>query len=144
MILTMLLHLLRHFAYDRYRGFRWFSWVSGGILLWLVYLAGINGFMLVWDQLAQFVVTASSEWLDVLPVFNGALIRMNGSSRVTIDGSLGGVGTEDREVSDGELEVLLGEADREHRGHRAVILREPSSVSSRMSKTRWHSSSVIA
>ncbi|MBP7081721.1 MAG: cytochrome b N-terminal domain-containing protein [Rhodocyclaceae bacterium] len=75
MILTMLLHLLRHFAYDRYRGFRWFSWVSGGILLWLVYLAGINGFMLVWDQLAQFVVTASSEWLDVLPVFNGALIR---------------------------------------------------------------------
>jgi CDP-4-dehydro-6-deoxyglucose reductase, E3 len=75
MILTMLLHLLRHFAYDRYRGFRWFSWVSGGMLLWLVYLAGINGFMLVWDQLAQFVVVASSEWLDVLPVFNGALIR---------------------------------------------------------------------
>ena len=75
MILTMLLHLLRHFAYDRYRGFRWFSWVSGGMLLWLVYLAGINGFMLVWDQLAQFVVIASSEWLDVLPVFNGALIR---------------------------------------------------------------------
>ena len=75
MILTMLLHLLRHFAYDRYRGFRWFSWVSGGILLWLVYLAGINGFMLVWDQLAQFVVIASAEWLDVLPVFNGALIR---------------------------------------------------------------------
>lgn len=75
MIATMLLHLLRHFAYDRYRGFRWFSWVSGGVLLWLIYIAGINGFMLVWDQLAQFVVTATSEWLDVLPIFNGALIR---------------------------------------------------------------------
>lgn len=75
MIVTMLLHLLRHFAYDRYRGFRWFSWVSGGMLLWMIYIAGINGFMLVWDQLAQFVVIATSEWLDVLPVFNGALIR---------------------------------------------------------------------
>lgn len=75
MILTMLLHLLRHFAYDRYRGFRWFSWVSGVVLLWMVYIAGINGFMLVWDQLAQFVVIAVAEWLDVLPLFNGTLIR---------------------------------------------------------------------
>ena len=75
MILTMLLHLLRHFAYDRYRGFRWFSWVSGVALLWMVYIAGINGFMLVWDQLAQFIVVAVAEWLDVLPLFNGTLIR---------------------------------------------------------------------
>ncbi len=29
MVLTMLLHMLRHFAFDRYRGFRAFSWVSG-------------------------------------------------------------------------------------------------------------------
>jgi CDP-4-dehydro-6-deoxyglucose reductase len=29
MILTMLLHMLRHFAYDRYRGFRSFSWLTG-------------------------------------------------------------------------------------------------------------------
>ena len=75
MILTMLLHLLRHFAYDRYRGFRWFSWVSGVALLWMVYIAGVNGFMLVWDQLAQFVVVAVAEWFDVLPLFNGTLIR---------------------------------------------------------------------
>jgi hypothetical protein len=33
MILTMLLHMLRHFAYDRYRGFRWFSWLTGVALL---------------------------------------------------------------------------------------------------------------
>ncbi len=75
MILTMLLHMLRHFAYDRYRGFRWFSWVSGVALLWMVYVAGINGFMLVWDQLAQFIVVAVAEWFDVLPLFNGTLIR---------------------------------------------------------------------
>src|SRR5512139_807926 len=55
MVLTMALHLLRHFAFDRHRGFRWFSWVSGVVLLWLVYASGINGY--------------------VLPVFNGLLIR---------------------------------------------------------------------
>jgi hypothetical protein len=75
MVLTMLLHLLRHFCFDRYRGFRWFSWVSGVAVLWLVYVSGINGFMLPWDRLAQFVVVGSAEYLDWLPIFNGALTR---------------------------------------------------------------------
>ncbi len=75
MAFTMLLHLLRHFCFDRYRGFRWFSWVSGVVLLWLVYVSGINGFMLPWDRLAQLVVVGSAELLDWLPVFNGALVR---------------------------------------------------------------------
>ena len=75
MILTMILHLLRHFAYDRYRGFRSFSWLTGVALIWLVYIAGVNGFMLVWDKLAQFVVIATAEWFDILPMFNGTLIR---------------------------------------------------------------------
>ncbi len=74
-VLTMLLHLARHWAFDRYRGFRWFSWVSGVALLWLVYASGINGYMLPWDRLAQFVVIATAEWLDWLPMFNGALVR---------------------------------------------------------------------
>ena len=75
MVVTMLLHLVRHFAFDRLRGFRWFSWVTGVALVWLVYVSGINGFMLVWDRLAQFVVVASFEWLDWLPTFGGALMR---------------------------------------------------------------------
>lgn len=74
-VLTMLLHMARHWAFDRYRGFRWFSWVSGLGLLWLVYAAGINGYMLPWDRLAKFTVIATAEWLDWLPVFNGTLIR---------------------------------------------------------------------
>jgi CDP-4-dehydro-6-deoxyglucose reductase, E3 len=74
-VITMLLHLVRHWTFDRYRGFRWFSWVSGVILLWLVYTAGINGYMLPWDRLAQFTVVATAEWLDWLPVFNGSLVR---------------------------------------------------------------------
>ncbi len=75
MVATMLLHLLRHFAFDRFRGFRWFSWATGVALVWGVYVSGINGYMLPWDRLAQYVITASFEWLDWLPGFGGALMR---------------------------------------------------------------------
>ena len=75
MVLTMSVHMLRHFAFDRFRGFRWFSWMTGVMLIWLVYASGINGYMLPWDKLAQFVVVATFEWLDWLPIFDGALIR---------------------------------------------------------------------
>jgi len=75
MVLTMLLHLARHFVFDRYRSFRAFSWITGVVLLWLVYASGINGYMLPWDRMAQFVTTATAEWLDALPVFRGTLMR---------------------------------------------------------------------
>ena len=46
------------------------------VLLWLVYVAGINGYMLPWDRLAKFVtVIATAEWFDWLPMFNGTLVR---------------------------------------------------------------------
>ena len=75
MVLTMGLHLVRHFTFDRYRAFHWFSWVSGVVVLWLVYASGVNGYMLPWDKMAQFVTIATTEWFDWLPVFNGTLVR---------------------------------------------------------------------
>jgi CDP-4-dehydro-6-deoxyglucose reductase, E3 len=75
MVLTMMLHLLRHFAFDRFRGYRWFSWITGVVLIWLLYASGINGYMLPWDQLAQFVTITTFEWLDGLPSFGGTLMR---------------------------------------------------------------------
>ena len=75
MVMVMLLHMVRHFAFDRLRGLRWFSWVTGVALIWLVYVLGINGYMLPWDRVAQFVVVATFEWLDALPTFGGSLMR---------------------------------------------------------------------
>jgi CDP-4-dehydro-6-deoxyglucose reductase len=75
MVVTMAIHLVRHFAFDRLRGFRGFSWITGVALLWMVYVAGANGYMLPWDALAQFVTTATFEWLDWLPIFGGTLSR---------------------------------------------------------------------
>ncbi len=75
LVLVIVLHLVRHFTFNRHRGYRWFSWVSGIAILWLTYASGINGYMLPWDRLSQFVVTATTEWFDVLPVIGGSLTR---------------------------------------------------------------------
>src|SRR5262245_31613315 len=50
-VVILLAHLGREVARGHYRGFRWFSWVSGVPLIWLVYASGIGGYWLVWDQL---------------------------------------------------------------------------------------------
>ena len=75
MILVAVLHMVRNFVFDRYRNFRWFSWYTGIAVMWLVYMAGINGYWLVWDKLAQFVAVATAEWLDALPIFSAPLVR---------------------------------------------------------------------
>lgn len=75
MVLVMLLHLVREWARDRYRGKRWFSWVTGVPVIWFVYLSGITGYWLVWDQLAQYVALTTTELLDALGIFAEPIAR---------------------------------------------------------------------
>jgi ferredoxin/coenzyme F420-reducing hydrogenase delta subunit len=74
-VLVVVLHLLRELVYRRYFGFRWFSWVTGVPLMWLVFFAGLVGFWLVWDELAQFSAVATLEWFDRLNLFGEPLAR---------------------------------------------------------------------
>ena len=74
-IITLALHMIREFVYDRYRGNRWFSWVTGIPLLWMVIPLGITGYWLVWDQLAWYVALTSAELLDWLPIFSDSMAR---------------------------------------------------------------------
>jgi coenzyme F420-reducing hydrogenase delta subunit/ferredoxin len=75
MVVMMLLHMLREFALDRHRGSRWFTWVTGMPILWLVIICGITGYWLVWDMLAQYVAIGTTEWLDWLPIFGESIAR---------------------------------------------------------------------
>jgi len=74
-IVTVLLHLFKEFASGRYRGFRWFSWVTGIPTLWMVVTLGITGYWLVWDEMAQYVAVGSARLMDALPIFSGAMTR---------------------------------------------------------------------
>jgi ferredoxin/coenzyme F420-reducing hydrogenase delta subunit len=75
MVLFMAIHLVREFSLDRYRGTRFFSWVTGVPIIWLLYVSGITGYWLVWDKLAQYVAIASTELLDWLPIFGEPIAR---------------------------------------------------------------------
>jgi len=70
LVVVMLLHLLREFILGRYRGARWFAWITGVLLMWLIFAAGINGYWMVWDKLAQYSVVATMQWFDWLPIFS--------------------------------------------------------------------------
>ncbi len=74
-VVTMLLHMSRNFITGRSHSFRWFSWVSGVLLIWLVYTSGINGYWMVWDRLAQFIAVGTAEWFDWFPLFSQPLAR---------------------------------------------------------------------
>ena len=69
LVVVVVLHLLREFAMDRLRGKHFFAWVTGVPLLGFIYLCGISGYWLVWDELAQYIAVATTEWLDALPFF---------------------------------------------------------------------------
>jgi len=75
MVVMVAVHLLREFAYDRYRGARWYSWFIGLPIIWLLYISGITGYWLVWDKLAYYVALVSSELLDYLPIFGEPIAR---------------------------------------------------------------------
>jgi quinol-cytochrome oxidoreductase complex cytochrome b subunit/coenzyme F420-reducing hydrogenase delta subunit len=72
-IVTLFLHLAREFSQDTYRGKRWFSWITGIPLVWLVFALGITGYWLVWDVLAQYVAITSAELLDRIPIFTESM-----------------------------------------------------------------------
>lgn len=75
MVIVVLVHLLREFAQDRYRGKRWFAWFTGVPLVWFLYACGISGYWLVWDRLAQYIAVVTTEWLDALPFFAEPIAR---------------------------------------------------------------------
>ncbi len=75
LIIVMMLHLVREYVMDRYRGARWFSWFTGVPLLWFVFACGISGYWMVWDVLAQYIAIATTEWLDTLGIFGETIAR---------------------------------------------------------------------
>lgn len=84
LVVMMVLHMIREFAFDHYRGPRFLSWITGVPMTWLIVAAGVTGYWLVWDELAQYVAIVSTEWLDWLPIF-GEPIARNFMSKESLD-----------------------------------------------------------
>ena len=74
-VVTMFLHLARELWRGRFRGVFWFSWLTGVPLIWLVYVFGISGYWMVWDELAAYVAVGSARLMDVIPIFTDPMQR---------------------------------------------------------------------
>jgi ferredoxin len=53
MVVTSLLHGWRTFFQDRFRGARWLAWVSGVAMMLLLWIVGVTGYWLIWDERTQ-------------------------------------------------------------------------------------------
>ena len=53
LVVTSLLHGWRRLIQDRFRGARWVAWVSGIWMVALVWVIGVTGYWLIWDERAQ-------------------------------------------------------------------------------------------
>jgi ferredoxin len=83
--LTMLLlavHAARMFFARKFTGPRWLAWVTGVILLAIVWFIGWTGFWLVWDQPAQQVAVNSMLFLDSFPIFGEPMSRLFAADRL--------------------------------------------------------------
>ncbi len=61
--LLIFLHAIKMFISDRFWGSRWLGWVSGVILLLIIWVVGLMGYWLVWDQRGQWLTEYSNELL---------------------------------------------------------------------------------
>jgi hypothetical protein len=71
----ILLHAARIFVQRRFSGGRWLPWVTGIVLLALVWVIGWTGYWLVWDVRAQHVAVGTAKFVDRLPLFVEPLTR---------------------------------------------------------------------
>lgn len=71
LVVTSLLHGWRTFFQDRFRGPRWVAWTSGVGMMLLLWLVGVTGYWLIWDERTQ--------------VLNGVLTRTIGGTKRGLD-----------------------------------------------------------
>jgi len=74
-VLLIVVHVIVEILKGHYKGPRWFSWVTGVPLVWIVVVFGISGYWMVWDELAQYIAVSTARLFDSLPVFTDPMSR---------------------------------------------------------------------
>ena len=74
-VIAALVHALRVYAQGRSWGPRTLAWITGLILLFVVFVSGWTGYVMVWDVQAQVLATEGARLFDVLPIFSEPISR---------------------------------------------------------------------
>ena len=74
-IIAILVHAVRLFAQGRSWGPRTLAWVSGVVLLFLTWVSGWTGFVMVWDEFGLVLAREGARLLDALPFLSEPISR---------------------------------------------------------------------
>ena len=74
-LVASFVHALRMFAQNRTWGARTLAWLSGLFLVFLIYVCGWTGYVMVWDIQGQMLAIEGARVLDALPIFAAPLGR---------------------------------------------------------------------
>ena len=64
LVVVSLLHGWRTLVQDRFRGARWLAWVSGIWMMAMIWVIGVTGYWLIWDERAQALTDILIRALD--------------------------------------------------------------------------------
>jgi len=74
-VVAVVVHALRMFCQGRTWGPRALAWISGVFLVFLLYICGWTGYVMVWDTHGQLLATEGARLLDALPLFSEPVSR---------------------------------------------------------------------
>jgi len=75
MMIVIAIHIVQVLFSDRFRKYRWVAWISGVAILPVIWLEGLTGYFLVWDEVAQMIAVTSAHIFDALPIFSEPMPR---------------------------------------------------------------------
>ena len=84
MVFFAFLHLVSVYFLKSYRPPRELTWISGVLLLFLIFGFGFSGYLLPWNQLAFFATKVGTDISGVVPVVGPWMVRfLRGGDRVS-------------------------------------------------------------
>lgn len=74
-VVAVVVHAFRMFAQNRAWGPRALAWFSGLVLLFVLFVCGWTGYVMVWDEQAHVLAVQGARLFDVLPFFSEPIGR---------------------------------------------------------------------
>lgn len=88
MMIFVMLHMIRVWFTDRYREYRILPWVTGVVLLVIVFMIGLTGYLLIWDQQAVTLANITFNLLSRIPLAGDAISSFLMAGKVMSDYTL--------------------------------------------------------